>query len=97
MSKDTVNTGIEGLDELLCGGIPKGSTVLLSGPPGAGKTVLSLQYAFNHASRGEKVLFVSTCEPLYKINRYASSLSSMTSHLNGFIVAMVRLCVFSEA
>ena len=75
MSKGTVQTGIEGLDELLCGGIPKGSTVLLSGPPGAGKTVLSLQYAFYHASRGEKVLFVSTCEPLYKVNKYASSLS----------------------
>ncbi|WP_048198598.1 RAD55 family ATPase [Methanocella arvoryzae] len=75
MGKDTVTTGIEGLDELLCGGLPKGSTVLLSGPPGAGKTVLALQYAFYHASRGERVLFVSTCEPLYKVNRYASSLS----------------------
>lgn len=75
MGKDTVNTGIEGLDDLLCGGIPKGSTVLIAGPPGAGKTVLSLQYAFYHAGRGEKVLFVSTCEPLYKVNRYASSLS----------------------
>lgn len=75
MGKETVNTGIEGLDELLCGGIPRGSTVLISGPPGAGKTVLALQYAFYQASRGEKVLFVSTCEPLYKINRYASSLS----------------------
>ncbi|HMK46134.1 MAG TPA: ATPase domain-containing protein [Methanocella sp.] len=75
MNRDSVSTGIEGLNELLCGGIPKGSTVLISGPPGAGKTVLSLQYAFYHASLGEKVLFVSTAEPLYKVNRYASSLS----------------------
>ena len=75
MGKDTVNTGIEGLDELLCGGVPRGSTVLLAGPPGAGKTVLSLQYAFHQARMGERVLFVSTCEPIYKVNRYASSLS----------------------
>lgn len=75
MGKDTVNTGIEGLDDLLCGGIPKGSTVLITGPPGAGKTVMSLQYAFYHASKGERVLFVSTVEPIYKINKFASSLS----------------------
>ena len=75
MGKYTVNTGIEGLDELLCGGLPKGSTALVSGPSGAGKTVLALQYAFYQASKGDKVLFVSTCEPLYKINRFASSLS----------------------
>jgi len=75
MGKDTVSTGIEGLDDLLCGGIPKGSTVLITGPPGAGKTVMSLQYAFYHASKGDRVLFVSTVEPIYKINKFASSLS----------------------
>ena len=75
MGKETVNTGIAGLDDLLCGGIPKGSTILITGPPGAGKTVMSLQYAFYHASQGERVLFVSTVEPIYKINKFASSLS----------------------
>lgn len=75
MGKDAVDTGIEGLDDLLCGGIPRGSTVLISGPPGSGKTVLSLQYAFNQARKGDRVLFVSTCEPIYKVNKYASSLS----------------------
>ncbi|MCD1296057.1 ATPase [Methanocella sp. CWC-04] len=75
MGRDTVNTGIEGMDELLGGGIPKGATVLINGPPGAGKTVIALEYAFNQAKKGERVLFVSTCEPIYKINKFASSLS----------------------
>jgi circadian clock protein KaiC len=75
MGKDTVNTGVEGLDELLCGGIPRGSTILVTGPPGAGKTVMSLQYAFHHARQGGRVLYVSTVEPIYKINKFASSLS----------------------
>lgn len=75
MGRDTVNTGIEGLDDLLCGGLPRGSTVLIAGPPGAGKTVMSLQYAFSQAKKGDRVLFVSTCEPIYKVNRFASSLS----------------------
>ncbi len=40
-------TGIDGLDEILNGGIVSNSTTLLSGPPGAGKSVLGLQYIYN--------------------------------------------------
>ncbi len=75
MALATVKTGIEGFDHLLGGGIPKGSTLLVSGPPGSGKTVLALQYTFNRAREGERVLFVSTCELLYTINKYASPMS----------------------
>ena len=75
MGLQLIKTGIDGLDRLLGGGIPKGSTVLVSGPPGAGKTVISLEYTFKRAKKGERVLFVSTCELLYNINRFASSLS----------------------
>lgn len=75
MGLQLINTGIDGLDRLLGGGIPKGSTVLVSGPPGAGKTVMSLEYTFKQAKKGQRVLFVSTCELLYSINRFASSLA----------------------
>lgn len=75
MGRDTVNTGIKGLDILLGGGIPRGATVLISGFPGAGKTIMSLEYAFNQAKKGERVLYISTGEPIYKVNRFASSLS----------------------
>jgi len=75
MSLATVKTDINGFDLLLGGGIPKGSTLLISGPPGAGKTVMALQYTFNQARKGERVLFVSTCELLYTINKFASSMS----------------------
>lgn len=71
----TVKTGIEGFDALLGGGIPKGSILLISGPPGAGKTVMALQYTFNQARKGERALFVSTCELLYTINKFASPMS----------------------
>jgi circadian clock protein KaiC len=75
MGLPTVKTEISGLDALLGGGIPKGSTLLISGPPGSGKTVLALQYTFNQARKGDRVLFVSTCERLYSINKYASTMA----------------------
>jgi circadian clock protein KaiC len=75
MGLATVKTDIAGFDALLGGGIPKGSTVLISGPPGAGKTVTALQYTFNQARKGERVLFVSTCELLYSLNKFGSTMS----------------------
>lgn len=38
------STGITGLDRLLHGGLPSGSTTVVLGPPGAGKTTLGLQF-----------------------------------------------------
>jgi len=44
---DRVPTGINGLDELLDGGFPRGRTILLSGTCGTGKTTLAIQYLAN--------------------------------------------------
>lgn len=72
---ELVKTGILELDRLLSGGFVKGSTVLVSGSYGSGKTLLALQYAFHQAQRGEKVLYVSTSEPVFKIRQFASNLA----------------------
>ncbi|MEI7961641.1 MAG: ATPase domain-containing protein [archaeon] len=57
---ERVKTGIPGLDELLNGGIPKGSNVLLAGGAGTGKTIFSTQYLFNGALQyGEPGVFVT--------------------------------------
>jgi len=45
------------LDTLLGGGLPSGTSLLVTGPAGTGKSVLATQYACSAASRGEKVLF----------------------------------------
>lgn len=39
-----VSTGIQGLDELLSGGLPAGTTTMVTGPSGAGKTTLSMHF-----------------------------------------------------
>jgi len=55
-------TGIEGLDNILGGGFPRGSTVLLTGSCGTGKTTLGLEYLVRGALVGERCLFLSVTE-----------------------------------
>jgi KaiC/GvpD/RAD55 family RecA-like ATPase len=44
---ELVETGIEGLDSILNGGIVKDAAVLISGNPGTGKSILGMQYLYN--------------------------------------------------
>ncbi len=41
---ERVTTGVIGLDEILNGGVLRGNSVLVEGPPGSGKTTLGLQF-----------------------------------------------------
>src|SRR5690348_3284917 len=50
-------SGSRELDQLLGGGLPTGTSVLITGPAGTGKSVLATQYACAVAERGEKVQF----------------------------------------
>jgi KaiC/GvpD/RAD55 family RecA-like ATPase len=54
-----IRTGIPGFDELVEGGVPKGSNVLLTGIPGTGKTIFALQYIYNGAKNGECGVYVT--------------------------------------
>jgi circadian clock protein KaiC len=48
-----LSTGAPALDEMMHGGIPEGYSVLVAGPSGAGKTVLTNQFLIEGARRGE--------------------------------------------
>jgi circadian clock protein KaiC len=50
-----IASGIAALDKLLGGGIEQGSSTLVLGPAGAGKTTLAWQFAAETIRRGEKV------------------------------------------
>ncbi|MGI6589718.1 MAG: ATPase domain-containing protein [Candidatus Iainarchaeum sp.] len=57
---ERTKTGIPGLDELLNGGIPKGSNVLVTGGAGTGKTIFTTQYLYEGALKyGEPGVFVT--------------------------------------
>ena len=63
MDESRVPTGIDGLDNLIEGGIPKGSLVLLAGNPGTGKTVFGIQFLFKGAKDcDENGIYVSFAE-----------------------------------
>jgi KaiC/GvpD/RAD55 family RecA-like ATPase len=53
-------TGISGLDELIGGGLVEGSTTLVSGGTGSGKTIFGLQFLYNGAAKySEPGVFVT--------------------------------------
>ncbi len=60
VSQQRVPVGIPGFDDrLLPGGLLRGTTTLVSGDPGIGKTVTALHFLLNGAAQGESSLYIS--------------------------------------
>lgn len=51
---------VEGLDEMLGGGLPDKSVVLMTGEPGSGYDILAQQIMYQHALHDEKIAYFST-------------------------------------
>lgn len=66
-------TGIPGLDEMIEGGFPFPSVILVAGSAGSGKTTFGQKFLFHGASLGEQGLFFTTLsEPTQWMLRFAS-------------------------
>src|SRR5437773_175537 len=64
-------TGVQGLDNVLGGGLPEFSFNLIAGAPGSGKTTLAQQLVFALASRERPALYFTVVgEPPLKMLRY---------------------------
>ena len=59
-------TGVKEIDNLLGGGFPKGSVVLLAGSSGSGKTIFSFQWLFEGVKNNENGIYITLTEPLFK-------------------------------
>jgi circadian clock protein KaiC len=57
--EERISSGIEGLDEILNGGLVPQRTYLIRGGPGAGKSTLGLHFLHAGAMKGEKVLYIT--------------------------------------
>ena len=70
VSAERVSTGVARLDAMLGGeGYYRGSTILISGPPGSGKSSLAAKFAQATCARGERCLYFSLEEPRNQIIR----------------------------
>lgn len=67
-----ISTGIPGLDELIGGGLPEGSTTIISGPPGIGKSNLTMQYIYSGVKNyNESGIYLTIEDTVEDIEEYA--------------------------
>jgi circadian clock protein KaiC len=77
-----VRTGVEGLDDILSGGLPAGQMYLLEGTPGTGKTTLAMQFIRAGVLRGENALYITLSESRQELEASARSHGWNAEELN---------------
>lgn len=64
---ERVETGIPGFDELIEGGLIRGSTYLVAGQTGTGKSIFSVQYILNGLRKGEPGVYITLEQSMEEI------------------------------
>lgn len=72
---ETISSGIPEIDELLNGGIERGTTTILSGPSGVGKSTFGMQFMKEAAGRGERSILYAFEEASDTILRRCESIN----------------------
>lgn len=68
-----ISTGVEGLDDILGGGLTAERVYLIEGTPGTGKTTLGLQFLLDGVSKGESGLYITMSETADELDAVAES------------------------
>ncbi len=85
-------TGVHGLDEVLRGGLPRGALIIITGPPGSGKTILASQLAFARAQVGRPAVIVTALsEPPGKLMSHLGNFSFFDADQIGSMVRVLSL------
>ena len=72
LNNECCSSGVQGLDNILGGGLPRDCFYLIQGDPGSGKTTLALQFLLEGVRQGENVFYVTlseTRDELLKVTR----------------------------
>src|SRR4029079_5335071 len=81
LAEDRLSSGIAGLDSLLGGGIERGTSTLMVGSAGTGKSSLAAQFVASAAARGQKsAMFI-----------FDESVNTLVSRMNGLGVDMQKI------
>jgi circadian clock protein KaiC len=87
-----IKSGIPGLDEMMEGGFPFPSTILVAGAAGCGKTTFCLQFLSEGAKAGEQGLFFTTMsEPTQWMLRFASRFKFINKDFFGKEIKYIEL------
>ena len=71
---ERLSTGVKELDAMIDGGYPKNRTILISGGPGVGKTIIALQFIDSTCRQGLKCLYLATEETPEELEMQANQL-----------------------
>jgi len=78
-----VKSGVAELDSLLGGGVDRGTSILLMGPAGVGKSSLATRFALSAVDRGEKAAIYTFDEGRFTLLERSSGLGMpLQPHLN---------------
>ncbi len=72
LSEDRISSGIAPLDTMLAEGYSPGSSTLVAGPSGAGKTLMGLHFVFSGAADGQPGVIATLQENPIQLQRIAS-------------------------
>ena len=88
-TSERVSTGFAGLDEMLGGGLFRGSSTLITGAPGTSKTTLAGLFTERACRRGERTLFVSFDEGGERVRRNLKSVGiQLDPHMKSGLLQM---------
>lgn len=85
-------TGVPGLDQVLGGGLLPGSSTVLVGPTGTGKTIMAQQICFANATAGHRAVYYTTIsEPTTKLMEHLEQFTFFSRDRIGTEVEFVHL------
>lgn len=86
--QETISSGIPEIDELLHGGIERGTATIISGPSGVGKTTVGIQFMKEAAGRGEPSI-------VYTFEEGEESLINRCESINIPVNSMIKTSLLS--
>ena len=88
-ASDLVRTGISGLDEVTCGGLPRARPTLICGGPGCGKTMLAMEFLVRGATEfsepGVFMSFEETADDLVQNDEVGPHIFAVTQRVEKLV------------
>jgi KaiC domain protein len=91
MSGERVKIGIEGLDQMMGGGLIPGNICAIIGTYGTGKTTFALEFVWEGLKKGENVIYISLEEREDRILRYMDDKGWDTTPYRGRALSVLKL------